>query len=138
MARTKILLKGVPNIDEQTPAGEAITPGMLVQVAATVVKHATANGPGHLYALERDEMGDEVSDDYASGDYVKVHSARPGDRIYALIASGQNIAAIGALLGAAADGTVKNYASGIYIGRSLEIVNNAAGPGVARLRMEVY
>ena len=138
MARTKVLLKGTPNIDEQGVANAVITPGMLCSEAAGVVApHSTANGPGRLYALERDELGNEVTDDYASGDSVKLHSAKPGDRIYAIIASGQNITA-GGYMGAAADGTVKAYASGTHIGRALESVNNSAGPSTARIRIEVY
>lgn len=137
MARTKVLLKGDPNIDEQGSASAAITPGHLVAGVSTVAKHSTANGPGRAYALERDELGKEVGTAYASGDYVKVHNAKPGDRIYALIASGQNISE-GGYLGSAGDGTLKAYASGTYSARALESVNNAAGPGEARIRVEVY
>lgn len=137
MARVVISLKGVPFINEEGVADEAITPGHLVDGVTTIGKHATANGPGRAYALEREEMGKEITVAYASGDTVKVGAFSPGMRVYAFLPSGANIAA-DAWLGNNGDGTLKAWASGPYLARALEAVNNSAGPGEARIRVEVY
>jgi hypothetical protein len=134
MARTVITLKGDPFISEEGQCTEAITPGHLVAGVTSITKHATANGPGRTYALERDELGKEISVAYASGDTVKVGSFTPGSRVYAFVASGQTITA-GSYLGSAGDGTLKAWASGPYLARALEAVTATA---LTRIRVEVY
>ncbi len=135
MARTVITLKGKPFIDEEAVSSEAITPGMLITGGATVAKHATNNGPGRRYALERDELGKEISVDYDSGDTVKAGSFSPGMRVYAWVASGQTITRDD-YLGSAGNGTLKAWGSGPYIARALETLG--AITVLTRLRAEVY
>lgn len=135
MARYVIALKGTPFYNEDGAAAEAITPGHLVAGVTSLTKHATANGPGRAYACERDERGDDIDTAYAIGDYVKVGNFYPGCRVYAWLASGQNVAA-DAMLGSAGDGNLKAWASGPYLARALEAVN--ATSGTARIRVEVY
>lgn len=143
MAKTKssvVILKGLDraHIEEDGAATEAITPGMLVQGTTSISKFSTAGGPAaRRVAMERDEMGKTFDEAYASGDTVKVANLAPGDRVNALIASGQNIAA-NAFLEPAGDGTLRVLASGTPWGRALEAINNSAGPTTARLRTEVY
>lgn len=132
-----IALLGQPFITEEGTATEAITPGMLVQGVTTIQKRATAAvATSPSFALERDEMGDGINVAYASGDTVKVGAFSPGMRVYAWIASGQNIAA-DAKLEPAADGTFRVLAAGVARARALEAVNNTNGPGNARLRVEI-
>jgi hypothetical protein len=143
MAKTKssvVILKGLDraHIEEDGAATEAITPGMLVQGTSSVSKFSTAGGPAaRRVAMERDEFGKGIDDDYASGDTVKVANLAPGDRVNALIASGQNISA-NAWLEPAADGTLRVFSAGTRWGRALEAINNSAGPTTARIRVEVY
>jgi hypothetical protein len=143
MAKTKprvIVLKELDSIsiDEDGAASEAITPGMLVQGTTSIAKFSTAGGPApRRVAMERDEMGKDIDTAYAIGDTVKIANLVPGDRVNALIASGQNIAA-NAWLEPAGDGTLRVFSAGTRWGRALEAVNNSAGPTTARLRTEVY
>ena len=138
--RRQILLKGRPNQSEEGIAGAAISPGMLVDGVATILAHATAGGVApKCFAAERDEMGAGVDDNYqfgfaphaayAIGDSVKVLACAPGDRVCALIASGQNIT-INDRLESAGDGTLRKFASGTILARSLETYDarNVVGP----------
>jgi hypothetical protein len=135
MARTAIVLQGQPIYSEDRAANEAITPGHLVAGGTTTLtKHATANGPGRNYALERDERGTPITTAYASGDTVKVGAFAGGQVVYAWLASGQNVA-IDAYLGSNGDGTLKAYSSGPYLARALEAVD--ASSGALRIRAEV-
>jgi hypothetical protein len=137
MARRKIALLGQPLITEEGTASEAITPGHLVQGVTSISKRSTAAiATSKSFALERDEMGDDIDTAYASGDTVKVGHFHSGQRVYAFIASGQNITA-DQKLEPAADGTLRAIAAGVAIARALEAVNNSAGPSTARIRVEV-
>jgi hypothetical protein len=136
MALKQVALKGEPIINEDGAASEAITPGMLVAGVTSIAKFSTAGGPApRNFALERDELGNDIDVDYASGDYVKIGSFRPGDHVYALIASGQDISA-DEWLEPADDGTVRAYASGTRIGRSL--TEAGAVTALTRIIVEVY
>lgn len=107
LTRHTIVLMGTPNQNEDGAAGEAITPGDLVNGVTTIVRHANASAmAARRFALERSEMGKGIDDDYAVGDTVKVGQFAPGDRVYGFIASGQDLA-IGAIVESAGDGTLK-------------------------------
>jgi allophanate hydrolase subunit 2 len=140
MAKHVIALLGQPilNEDGAAKAGEAILPGMAVNIdsAGAVIKHATAAGAVARFALERDEMGKGIDVAYADGDYVKVGQFAPGMRVYTLIASGQNITA-GGRLESAGNGTLRALAAGVAVAMATESVNNAAGPGNARITAEL-
>lgn len=139
MARNSISLLGQPITTEDGAAIEAIVPGMLVEGVTSIAKFDTAGGPAaRNFALEREELGSGIDAAYASGDTVKVGSYVPGQHVYALIASGQDIAIDAWLEPGAVDGTLRVFASGTRIGRALEAVDNGSGPGNARLRTEVY
>lgn len=146
MARRTIILKGEPIYNEDGAASEEIKPGHLVDGVTSIAKHATAGGLcPKTFATEREELGRGIDDTYqndsgaaayASGDYVKVAHCYPGCRVYAWIASGQNISA-NARLESAGNGTLRVYSSGVILARALEAVNNSAGPSDARIRVEV-
>jgi hypothetical protein len=89
-----ITLRGEPIVDEQNEASEAITPGHLIEInAGEWRKHASSGGAaGAIFAMERDELGKGIDVAYAIGDYVKAGYYAPGDRVNALIPSGQNVA----------------------------------------------
>lgn len=106
-----ILLKGDP-IAKEADATEAITPGDLVERynnsgSVGLRKHSTAGGnAGRLFAKENDIAGDDLNDDYASGEVVQFWACRPGDEVYAWLADGEN-ASIGSFLESNGDGTLK-------------------------------
>lgn len=134
MARKVIALMGVPYINEDGVAAEAITPGHLVS-GVTSISLNDGDPCTRTFALERDELGDNIDEPYAVSDVVKVGSFTPGQRVYAWLASGQNVSA-GAFLEPATNGLLTAYSSGVRIARALEAVNASAGD--ARIRVEVY
>lgn len=137
MPKRVIALMGQPTYNEDGVAAEAITPGHLITGVTSLTKHATAAAQAPpTFALERDEMGKSIDDAYAIGDSVKAGTFYSGQRVYGFIASGQNIA-INALLESAGNGGFRVLSTGEALVKALEAVNNTAGPGMARIRLEV-
>lgn len=112
MASRVIALRGEPIVDEQSKCSEAITPGHLMQLnTGQWRKHADAGkNAERVFALERDELGKGIDTDYAINDYVKAGFFASGDRVNALIASGQDLAE-GDYLESAGDGTLRALAT---------------------------
>lgn len=136
--RRVIVLLGQPIYNEDGVASEAITPGMLVQGVTSIAKHATSGeDTSHAFACERDEMGKDIDEAYAVGDTVKVAVLAPGDRAYGFLASGQNVAADANLMSAGTGYFTAHTGSNKVLARALEAVNNTAGPGAARIRLEM-
>lgn len=122
-------------------ASESITPGMLVERINSsgtpqFRKHATAGGRANAYATDQSMLNKGVDDVYAAGDLMEVTVGDHGTTIWALIASGQNLAN-GAALESAGNGTLRALASGVQIAHAVESKNNSAGPANARCRIEV-
>lgn len=124
-------------------AGVAITPGMLIDVyapSAGVVKvrpHATAAGfCQKRVALNLSMLNKGVDDAYAIGDLVELGIGTNGSTFWMLIPSGQNISA-GNFLESNGDGKLRVFGSGSRLFQALEDKNNSAGPGDARIRVEV-
>jgi hypothetical protein len=123
-------------------ASEAITPGHLVERfnssgtakfrKCTLVTGATLPA----FALNQSMLNKGVDDAYASGDLVEVAIGSKGATFWAIIASGQNIVA-GARLESAGNGTLRALASGVAIAQAVRGVDNSAGPGDARIPVEV-
>ena len=142
MARTVIALRGMPVIDEQEKALEALTPGHLVELTSTGVQKNTddAANVAAAFVLERDESGQGIDVAYAIGDKVKVGVFRPGDRVYAFLASGQNVAKGAYLTGNTAGLlTATGVAAGVRIARALEAKDTSGSAPVAgtRIRVEI-
>jgi hypothetical protein len=143
LTRNVIALTGADEQSEQGNAGEAgIWPGMTTQGTLTVTRHLVAGGDGaRTFALERQEMGQGINVPYSLNDRIKVGSFDKGDRVYAFIASGQNVA-LDAFLTSNGDGTLK-VAGGTDVkwGKSVEANNNTTGStgpaGAARCRVEI-
>lgn len=118
---------------------EAITPGMLVMrhVSSGIkVKKSTRTGlKNTMFAVEASMLNTAYDVDYASGDLVECIVGAPGTSVYAIIASGANIAA-GARLTDAGNGKLKAVGSDTPCCEALESVDNSAGPGDARIRVE--
>lgn len=90
-----ILLIGEPNRREYD-AASAITPGDLVELnsSGAVLRHNSAGariGPRYV-AVENDIAGDDITHDYATGEVVQVHSARPGEVLLMRLGAGSSVA----------------------------------------------
>jgi hypothetical protein len=121
-------------------AKEVITPGMLIERVNDAgtpkfQKHGTAAVAGATYALDQSMLNKGVDDTYAVGDLVEALVCPAGTTVWALIASGQNIAA-GVKLESAGNGTLRTLAAGIAIALAIEAANNAAGPSNMRIKVE--
>lgn len=123
------------------PAKEAVTPGMLVErVSDSNVhkwqKHSVAAGAGHSVATEQSMVNKGVDDAYAIGDLMEVTIGAPGTNLWMIIASGANIAR-GAKLESAGNGKLRAWTASPQPFIALEAKDNSAGPGDARIRVEV-
>lgn len=116
MAIKTISVVGEP-VQQELLCDAAITPGHLCERTATGAKvHATAGGRcAPLFALEDDLQGSEITDAYTAANQGQFGHFRPGDRVYALIANGENIA-IGEFLESAGDGTLREVDADASIG----------------------
>jgi hypothetical protein len=87
-----IVLKGDP-LRKEALAGAALTPGDLIAFSSgAVIRHANSGqNAAARFAVENDLIGSGIADNYPSGDVVKFVLSRPGDEIYGLLASGQNV-----------------------------------------------
>jgi len=138
MARRTIGLLGLPPVvNEEESALAAITPGHLLELTSTGVQRNTddAANVAPNFALERDELGNDIDVAYAVGDKVKVGAFHPGQRVYAWLASGQNVAK-GAYLTSNTTGllTATGVTATVRMARALEAVNASAD---ARIRVEI-
>lgn len=137
MAKRVIALLGQPIVNEDGEATAAITPGMLVQGVSEVAPHASAGGASAAtFALERNELGDDIDVAYAIGDTVKIGSFPKGSRVNALMASGVSTTEGTTYLESAGDGTLRAYTSGVRLARALETAT-AAFTGLTRVRVEI-
>jgi hypothetical protein len=98
------------NRDEKEAAG-TITPGMLVKrtSADKVIAHNVAGGPVNaLFAIEDENQGRGIDDNYVSGELVKLWKPIPGDQVNAIVddTTGRAIA-IGDYVESAGDGRVR-------------------------------
>lgn len=141
MARRVIALLGYPILNEEDKAAEAITPGHLLAYDSNgdLIKHNDdASNAAPMFALERDEMGKDIDTAYAVGDQVKVGTFSPGQRVYAIIASGANVAKGDYLTSDGAGRLTKTGVSAtVRLAEALEDVNNSAGPSDARIRVQI-
>lgn len=143
MARLVALLTRNPNVlRREFTAGGAITPGhLLIKSSATaVIAHNAANGANQrMFALENDLVGEDIDDAYASGENVQVGYFAPGEKVNALLAYGENVAA-GAQLTSAGDGTLQAAAGSALdriVGYAAEAVSNLTGGAAVRIEVEV-
>jgi hypothetical protein len=134
-----VYLGGPGTVVNDLAASEAITPGHLIErfnSSGTIRfrKHTGTSLAGSIYATEQNMLNKGVDDAYAANDLVEAVVGAPGTTIWALIASGQNIAA-GNDLESAGNGTLKVYSSGVKIATALE--NKPTVTVETRIRVEV-
>ncbi len=96
--------------DKEGLASGGITPGHLLERTSTanqVKVHATAGAFAQRhFAIEDEHQGKEIGDAYVTTQRTFFKTFQPGDRVFALIANGENIA-IGDKLVSNGDGTLK-------------------------------
>lgn len=151
-----ILLGGDPIGREAPAANGPITPGMLVLLlsAGTVRPHNVAGAQGaRFFAREMELVGNSIDDDYENGDRVLYWASKPGDRFYAFLADGENVA-VGAMLESDGAGALQALTAGVVTDdgegvvsavtfpgnvacRALEAVDNSEGGAAARIKVEV-
>lgn len=141
-APNKILLYGGPDptIIGDLAASEVITPGMAVERfnSGGVIRFRKSTRTGlktNEVMLDQPFYNRGIDDACAANDLIEVVAAKPGDVLYMLIASGANISA-GARLTDAGNGKLKAVGTDVASYEALENVNNSAGPGDARIRVE--
>jgi hypothetical protein len=112
-----------------------ITPGQLLELQPTGYRRNTVTGQAvaKVFALERDELGKDIDQTYAVGDKVKVGAFHAGQRVYAFLASGENVAK-GAYLGPDGTGLLVAAAGGDEVATALEAVNALV---TTRIRVEL-
>jgi hypothetical protein len=136
-----ILLAGDWLLENSLAASEAITPGMLVETFASAGvnrwrKHSTAAGPCRSVMKDMPMLNKGIDDACAAADLIEVIEGSPGASFYGIIASGANIS-FGDKLESAGNGKLRAWTASVTPMRALETVNNSAGPGDARIRVEV-
>lgn len=125
-----IVLRGKPIIDEQNAASATITPGMAIEISSNEWEpHTGALDNTRAFALERDELGDGIDVDYASGDIVKAGYFAKGDRVNALVPSGEVIAEGAQVEVDAGNPGFVVGGVGIPIGVAAEDIDTTAGQG---------
>lgn len=133
LAGTRDFFQREAPLGSQSPYEAPVRPGMLLVIDANgeALPHDTAGAlPAPLYvAIEdvRPPDGGGVDSFYSEeGEAVHYHIALSGDRMYFLLAAGQDVAA-GAVLTSNGDGYVKAVGGGTAVCKALEAVDNNPG-----------
>lgn len=111
-----------------------IKPGMLCTMNSSgkLLPNATAADvdPEVIIAVENADIGDDIDTLYTADDeLVRGWFPLPGDEVYALLKTGNNVA-INASLESAGAGNLQALSTGKHIFTALEAVNNASGSDV--------
>lgn len=134
-SKNVIHLLGQPVYNELGVATVAITPGMIVEGVQELAPNSVADQKVAVaVALEREEMGLSIDDDYAVGDTVKVGVYFKGSRFLGILASGESVDS-GDYLDTVAGGKLAAGGVATAIGRSHETLEATAGD--ARIVVEV-
>lgn len=142
-----VILLSVTQINESEyplATGKAITPGMLCEPTGTsavsVQPHSNASAipPEVLVAnVAPWRLGQGIEDPFdQDGEVVPLHKALPGDKLYMLLAAGEQVDSFADRLGSNGDGTLKIATTYAFL-KPLELVNNSAGYEPVRVRVEV-
>lgn len=133
-----VLLKGDPMAYE-AEAGGAITPGMLLALAAgnVVNAHGATSAARFpiLVAREEEYAGGGLDTAYVQGDRVPYWHMKSGDMFYALLENGANVA-VGGYLASNAAGALEAAGANYAAVQAMEAVNNTSG-GLVRIKVRV-
>lgn len=115
-----IVGKGYVHIRDEKVAAGTITPGMLVErtSADKVQAHSKAGGPVNaLFALEDENQGNGIDDNYSANAVVKLWRPVPGEQVNALVDDDtQDAIAIGDFLESAGDGRLRKITTNTSAG----------------------
>ena len=137
-----ILIKGEAEVNYQEKiAGGTITPGHLIMLDSNgkyVVSTNTTTEGEKLFAREDELQGNEISDDYSSGDRVLAFTAKPGYIVYAWLDAGETVV-IGDKLKSAGNGKLAKHTSVVpVIGIALEALDlSDSGDVATRIKIEI-
>ena len=130
-------------------AGDAITPGMLLQNAAagTFVTHVGAGlNAQKLFALENVARAGGIADAYVVGETVRALYAQRGDLINAALAASATAIVIGDALESSGDGYLRKATADAatdtaqrdaIVAYAAEAVDNSGGGAGVRIQVEV-
>jgi hypothetical protein len=94
MAYNTIKLKKFLDVVEEIQASGTIRPGMLLELDSSgyVKAHSSAGQNAiPMFAVEDEGQGNDIDDNYSSGDKVRVWFPQRGAQVYAILADGENI-----------------------------------------------
>lgn len=129
----------------ETPVitGQTVTPGMLVIYSGAGIRSnaaaADADAP-IMWALEKEYIDPRINSNnpitvtYAADEMCRHFYSQAGDRIYALLKAGVNVAK-GAPLESDGAGALQAYTSGKIVAFADEAVDNSGGSGTVRIRV---
>ena len=148
MANT-ILLKG-RGIRKEAVGSGTITPGDLLNItsAGLLIRHGSASlKAAPLFAVENDLIGNEITDNYASGDYVQAEYMYSGCEVLANVAASAAAIVIGDLLesdGAGGLRKVQDFTDaeideigGQPVAQAIEALDNSGGATRARIKVVI-
>lgn len=134
-SKNVIYLLGQPIYNEDGMADSPIIPGMLVEGFNGLVPNSRSAARIEVaVALEREEMGKDITSPYQIGDTVKVGVFHRGARFLGILESGIAVNEGDLLTGAGTPGLLNVGSSANAIGRALETL--AVGT-TRRVRVEV-
>ena len=136
MANEKtVKLKNYSDVfEEMTATAVAITPGMLLEVAAatTVQAHSTAGGSVlPMFAIENALEGQDMDENYVASNKIQVFIPGRGDQVYAILADDNSVTpgdflesnGAGLLQKYADDSTTVDVVSNRIVGVALETLD---------------
>lgn len=138
MAKQTIKIKSYTDIQEEYTATEAITPGMLVELASatTVQKMDDTAVVLPMVAVEDELQGNPITTNYSASNPVQCWIPRSGDKALLWLADGQSVT-IGDFVESAGGGLVNKYTSNQAIGQVLETLDLSASANTANGRIIV-
>lgn len=130
-------LGGGHSVQREAVAGGTIRPGMLIAVSgATAIAHSVPGGTAQAaFAVENDLVGKGIDDTYANGNNVIYRVFPEGARVYALLASGQNVSAGAPLQSNGAGALSAASTADNVVAKAVESVDASAG--ITRIRVEI-
>lgn len=136
-----ILLNSVGHTHlKESPANGVITPGDFLERATDgdFQRQSSAGQAGpNLIAVENDLIGDEITDDYATGENVRANFLKNGDEVFAFVAASAAAIVIGDGLVFDGAGGVKKVTAEVVVATALEAVDNSGGGSKERIRIEM-
>ncbi len=137
-----IVVRGTPIHVSDARANVAITPGQLLEFRIAggnqgfLQLHSSSGGEGQSrFALENKITGEEITDDYASGETVNYAVFRKGDVVNAILATNQVIQRGERLMSDGLGNLTRHTGSNAVIAEASEDVTT--GGSTARINAEI-